>query len=168
MPLLISLGAKAVVIGPSGSRTVDAAVIPTGPGRTSLAAGETVTAILMPPKALRSAAKYLRVTPRREMDIAVAGAGVWVALDTTGTIVDARITLASVAPVPLVAEKAQTELVGERPSIALFEAAGRNAAREAKPISDTRGSADYRRELVAVLTRRALSDCARQLGVSLK
>ena len=55
--------------------------------------------------------------------------------------------------------------MGERPSGALFEEAGRLAAQDARPISDTRGSADYRGTLVAVLTARALADCGRQLGL---
>ena len=164
VPLLISHGARVEIAGASGTRTASLATIPAGPGRASLEPGEMVTAILLPAKTPRSAAKYLRFTPRREMDIAVAGSGVAIALDGHGAIASARITLASVAPVPLQATLAETLLVGERPSIALFEAAGRAAAREAKPISDTRGSADYRRELVAVLTRRALEASAAELG----
>ena len=63
------------------------------------------------------------------------------------------------------APSAESKLMGERPGAALFEEAGRLAAQDARPISDTRGSADFRRTLVAVLTARALADCARQLGL---
>ena len=136
-----------------------------GPGKTILDPGELLVSILLPPAAPRSAAKYLRFTPRREMDIAIAGAGAWLRLDADGTIAEARIVLASVGPTPIRAPSAERKLVGERPTGALFEEAGRLAAGDARPISDTRGSADYRRSLVAVLTARALADCCRQLGI---
>src|SRR5262249_51409638 len=136
-----------------------------GPGRTNLAAGELLVAIILPPAQPRSAAAYLRFTPRREMDIAVAGAAAWLRLGADGAIAEARIALASVAPTPIRAPTAERALIGERPSGALFEQAGRHAAQDARPISDTRGSADYRRKLVAVLTARVLADCAHQLGL---
>ena len=167
VPLLICLGADAEIAGPGGRRRrLPVEKLATAPGRTTLEAGEMLVAIVLPPKPARMAAKYLRFTPRREMDIAVAGSGVMIRLDAAGAIAEARITLASVAPVPLRAANAEASLIGARPSKPLFEAAGQRAAAEARPISDTRGSADYRRELVAVLTRRALLDCATQLGIA--
>lgn len=167
VPLLFSLGATAEIAGPRGTRTASAAGIPTGPGRTSLAPDEVLVALVLPPQQAPWAAKYLRFTPRREMDIAVAGSGVWIKLAADGTIADARVTLASVGPVPIAADEARRTLVGARPSLALFKAAGEAAARDAKPISDTRASADYRREMVAVLTRRALAACTTELKVAL-
>jgi len=131
----------------------------------SLEPGEILVSILLPPAQPRSAAKYLRFTPRREMDIAVAGSGAWLRLGADGAIAQARIVLASVAPTPIRAPSAERKLVGGRPGAALFEEAGRLAAQDARPISDTRGSAEFRRTLVAVLTARALADCGRQLGV---
>lgn len=167
VPLLISLDAIAEIAGPSGRRMVPAAAVAAGPGRTTLAADELLVSLSLPSRPGRWAAKYLRFTPRREMDIAIAGVGAWISLAADGGIADARLTLASVAPTPFVAEQAQRLLIGERPSPALFRAAGEAAAREAQPISDTRGSAAYRRELVSVLTRRTLADCAKQLGSNL-
>ena len=99
------------------------------------------------------------------MDIAIAGAGAWLRLGEDGTIAEARLALASVAPTPIRAPTAERKLVGERPSAALFEEAGRLAAQDARPISDTRGSAGYRGTLVAVLMARALADCGRRLGL---
>ena len=165
VPLLICLGARGVVAGPGGRRTLPIVEIATGPGRSSLAAAEILVAIVVPAQTGRWAAKYLRFTPRREMDIAIAGVGVWLQLDQQSAITGAAITLASVAPTPLVAAAAQTLLVGERLSPKLIAAAAQSAADEARPISDTRGSADYRRQLVAVLTRRALEACAGELGI---
>lgn len=167
VPLLVALEAKADVAHAGGNRTVSARSLPVAPGRTSLAAGEVLAAIVVPPQPARSAARYLRFTPRREMDIAIAGSAVRLDLGADGNIAGAAIVLASVAPIPLVAERAAELLVGAPASEALFVAAGAKAAEEAQPISDTRGSAAYRRELVAVLTRRALADCAKRLGVRL-
>ncbi len=167
VPLMIALDARAEIAGPDGSRSVAVAEVATGPGRSSLTTAEIVTAILLPPSAPRSAARYLRFTPRREMDIAVAGAGVTLALGADGRITNARVVLASVGPTPVIASNAAAALLGNAPSRALFAAAGTKAAHEAKPISDTRGSAEYRRELVAVLTRRALEACANDLGITL-
>jgi carbon-monoxide dehydrogenase medium subunit len=99
------------------------------------------------------------------MDIAIAGSGAWFCLGTDGTIADARIVLASVAPVPLRAKTAEQSLIGKAPTLSIFVEAGRLAAREARPISDTRGSTEYRRELVAVLTKRALEACGRDLRI---
>ena len=74
------------------------------------------------------------------------------------------MALASVAPTPIRAPTTEKKLVGERPSGELFEEAGRLAAQDARPISDTRGSAGYRATLVAVLVARALAECGRRLG----
>jgi CO/xanthine dehydrogenase FAD-binding subunit len=165
VPALICHDAQAVVAGPERTREMALEMIFAGPGRTTLAAGELLVAIRLPAVAPRAAAAYRRFTPRREMDIAIAGAGAWVRLGEDGTISEARLALASVAPTPIRAPTAERKLVGERPSDALFEEAGRLAAQDARPISDTRGSADYRRTLVGVLMVRTLADCVRRLGL---
>ena len=167
VPALICLGAHARIAGPAGTREMPVEAMFAGPGRTILGAGELMVAIRLPPAQPRAAAAYLRFTPRREMDIAVAGCGGWLRLGDDGAIAEARLVLASVAPTPVRAPAAERRLVGARPGGALFEEAGRRAAQDARPISDTRGSADFRRTLVAVLTARALADCARQLGLEI-
>lgn len=166
VPLLISLGALAEIAGPGGRRRVAVELIPVGPGRTALGPGEIIVAIELPTQGGRAAARYLRFTPRREMDIAIAGSGVALKLSGAGEIEGARITLASVGPVPVRAARAEAVLAGQRPTAALIAEAGRLAAEEAKPISDTRGSAEYRRELVRVLTRRALEACLAEIATS--
>jgi carbon-monoxide dehydrogenase medium subunit len=167
LPLLISLGAEAEIAGAGGRRRAPVEALLAGPGRTRLDAGEIVVALHLPARPPRSATRYLRFTPRREMDIAVAGSGVVLALDARGLIAAARVTLASVAPTPLRAATAEAVLAGARPSRTLFAEAAVAAAADARPISDTRGSADYRRQLVAVLTRRALAACAAEIGVAI-
>ena len=166
VPALICLGAQALIAGPAGTREMPVEAIFAGPGRTKLggrrapgrdpAAAGAAVARPRPICASRRGAKWTS----RWRD---AGPGCGSATD--GAIVEARLVLASVAPTPIRAPTAERKLVGERPGTALFEEAGRLAAQDARPISDTRGSADFRRTLVAVLTARALADCGRQLGL---
>jgi carbon-monoxide dehydrogenase medium subunit len=167
VPALICHRARVLVVGADGGREEELDTFIRGPGKTSLARGELVASIVLPPAAPRSAAAYLRFTPRREMDIAVAGVAAFLSLDAAGTIAEARVVLAAVGPTPLRAAGAEQQLAGHRPDRALLEAGGRLAAAEARPISDTRGSADYRRSLVAVLTRRALAECCAAIDAGL-
>lgn len=165
VPVLICLGARANIVSAQRRREIVVAELLLGPGRTALEPGELLTEVLLPPPPPRSVAAYLRFTPRREMDIAIAGAGTWICLDAQGVVSAARIVLAAVGPTPLRTERAEAVLLGERPTSALLSEAGRLAAEAARPISDTRASSDYRRTLVSVLTERALADCCRQLQV---
>jgi carbon-monoxide dehydrogenase medium subunit len=165
VPALLVHEACAVIAGHDGRREVPLASLLHRPGRTTLQDGELLVAIVLPPPTPRSAAAYLRFTPRREMDIAVAGVAIWIALDEQGAIAGARVFLASVAPTAICAPSAENQLRGRRPAPSLFAEAGRLAAQDARPISDTRASADYRRKLVSVLTARALASCCEQMNV---
>ena len=168
VPALICHQARAHVTGTAGHLEEALESLIRGPGKTSLLPGELLLSIVVPPTLPRSAAKYLRFTPRREMDIAIAGAAAWLRIDAMGVIAEARIVLASVGPGPIRAASAEHRMLGERPTPGLFEAVGRLAANDARPISDTRASADYRRSLVAVLTARALEDCCAALQTELE
>ena len=168
IPALICHAARALIAGHHGRRELDVEELFEAPGRTVLDARELLVSILLPPPPPHSAAQYLRFTPRREMDIAIAGVGAWIACDPDGAVAGARIVLAAVAPTPLRATSAERRLLGERPTSALLQEVGRLAAADARPISDTRGSADYRRSLVRVLTARALADCSGRLGAAVE
>ena len=109
VPALMCYGARAVIAGSTGRRELPVQTLFKGPGKTSLDPGELLVSILLPPSVPRSAAKYLRFTPRREMDIAVAGAGTWLRLDADGAIAEARIVLASVGPTPMRAPAAERQ-----------------------------------------------------------
>ncbi len=159
IPAMIVLDATCAIASPRGFRTLPVATFCTAPGRTVLGEDEMLVSIHFPVPAPNAGARYLRFTPRREMDIAVAGAAVWIALsDDHARIVDARIALAAVAPTPLVAEAAGAALIGQSPSEALFAEAARLAREAARPIGDVRGTETQRRHLVGVLVRRALRE----------
>jgi CO/xanthine dehydrogenase FAD-binding subunit len=113
VPPLIAYGARVEIAGAAGLREEALEAIFLGPGRTSLAAGEFVTCILLPPPPPQSAAHYLRFTPRREMDIAVAGVAARVVCDASGRVSEARIALASVAPTPIRAPGGEAALIGK-------------------------------------------------------
>ena len=155
VPLLIALGATCRVAGPRGSRDVAVENFCTGPGRTVLQPGELLVSLHLPPRPPHSGARYLRFIPRNEMDIAVAGAGVEVILEN-GRFRSARVALSAVAPTPLYVREAGEALAGSPVDESSIAVAAEIARKSARPITDMRGTADYRSHLCAVLTRRAL------------
>lgn len=155
-PPLLAMGARAEILGPSGSRSVPLDDFFLGPRRTVVEPNELLLGVWVPEPAARSGGHYLRHTPRKEMDIAVAGVGSSLTLDD-GKCSDVRIALGAVAPTPIRAVKAEAALRGQPLSQELIDHAARLAAEEARPIDDVRGTAEFRRHLVEVLTRRTLT-----------
>ena len=155
-PPLLALDAEAVIVGPSGQRRIPLASLFLGVRRTVLAPDELLLEITIPAPEPRTGGNYLRHTPRRELDIAVVGVASQISL-RDGVCGKARIALASVAPMPVRALMAEQALVGQPMTPALIERAAALAVEAARPISDQRGSADFRRHLVRVLTRRTLT-----------
>jgi aerobic carbon-monoxide dehydrogenase medium subunit len=158
-PSLIALGAKARVAGLKGEREVPVETFVVSPGRTVLAPGELLVEFLIPPPAPHSSDAYLRFIPRNEMDIAVVGVGAAVTLDGD-RVKSARIGLAAVGPTPILASKAAEAIIGKRLDDATLDAAGRLASEATTPIDDMRGTAEYRRAITGVLTRRTLAIAA--------
>ena len=156
IPPLIALEATVNIAGPGGSRQVAVEDFCTAPRQTVLTRGEMVVSIHLPPPAPGTGARYIRFIPRNEMDIAVAGAGVSVALDN-GTFKSARVALASVAPTPLFVREAGEALAGQEVNEANVQKAAEIARDAARPITDMRGTIEYRQHLCEVLTRRALN-----------
>lgn len=154
-PALIALGARARVAGPKGEREVPVEDFVVSPGRTVLQPGELLVEFLIAPPARRSSDAYLRFIPRNEMDIAVVGVGASVTLDGERCTA-ARIALGAVAPTPLFAAKASEALVGKKLDDGAIEKAAQLAIEKSSPIDDMRGTAEFRRHLVGVLTRRVL------------
>ena len=155
IPSLIAHSAVARVVGSKGAREIPVEEVCTGPGQTQLADDEILVSIHVPAPSKGFGARYVRVTPRNEMDIAVVGAGVSVVL-SNGTIESAKVALSAVAPTPLFVEAAGAALAGKDPTDANIQAAANAAKDAATPITDMRGTVEYRKHLCEVLTRRAL------------
>jgi carbon-monoxide dehydrogenase medium subunit len=153
VPGLVAAGATALVTGPAGEREVSVEGLPVGPGRTSLQPGELVTAILLPPRGGNAGDAYLRFIPRSEMDIAVVGCAVNLRLDGD-RIAEARVALGAVAPTVLLVPEAAAALVGSTAETGALTALAAAAEAASSPISDRRGTAEFRRALTGVLARR--------------
>jgi CO/xanthine dehydrogenase FAD-binding subunit len=160
-PALIALGAKARVLGPKGERVVPVDTFCTGPGATVLQPGEVLLELLIDAPERHSSDAYLRFIPRNEMDIAVVGVGASITLEPEeDRVVDARIGLGAVGPTPIVAVDAAKALVGKKLDDASIAEAARLATSVATPIDDMRGTAEFRKHIVGVLTRRVVAKAA--------
>ncbi|HVC51500.1 MAG TPA: xanthine dehydrogenase family protein subunit M [Stellaceae bacterium] len=154
VPAVIAARTVAVIAGPGGRREAPVESICTGPGRTSLAKGELIVEFKIPKPKPHQCDAYLRFIPRTEMDIAVVGCGINVTLDGSGTCTDARVVLGAVAPTAVIVEDAAKALIGHKldaPTLAALDAAAQQAS---KPISDKRGTIEYRTKVAGVLARR--------------
>ncbi|MAC78678.1 MAG: oxidoreductase [Rhodobacteraceae bacterium] len=154
VPGLVAAGATVSVTGPEGSRTIPVEEIPTGPGKTSLKPGEVATAINLPPRGEHGGDAYLRFIPRTEMDIAVVGCAVNLKLDGD-TITEARVVLGAVAPTVVLVPEAAAAIVGTTLDDAALSALDAAARAACNPISDKRGTVEFRIDVAGVLARRA-------------
>jgi carbon-monoxide dehydrogenase medium subunit len=155
-PPLLALEAELLIAGPRGRRRVPAADFFLGVRRTQLLPDEVLVEVIIPPPAPHSGATYVRHTPRRELDIAVVGVASLLTVED-GICRKARIALAAVAPTPVRAREAEARLEGTEVTPQAIEEAAALAVAAASPISDQRGSAEFRKHLVRVLTRRTLT-----------
>jgi len=147
-----------VIASQGATRDVSAEEFCTAPGRNVLRKGELLSTLVFPASKPNSGSAYQRFIPRNEMDIAVVGVASWVQLDESrSTIVDARIALSAVAPTPKLAAEASAWLAGKPATEDTFAKAGELARKAASPISDMRGTAEFRTHLVGVLTQRTLA-----------
>lgn len=155
VPGLIAAGAVVTVTGPDGaSREMPVEAVPAGPGRTHLARGEVISAITLPPRGRHGGDAYLRFIPRTEMDIAVVGCAVNLRLEGE-RVVEARVALGAVAPTVILSEACAKAIVGTTLDDAALAALAKAAEGEARPISDKRGTREFRIEVAGVLARRA-------------
>ncbi len=155
VPALIAAGALCEVTGADGQRELPVEQVVTGPGRTALKPGEFILGFRLPEPRQRAGDAYLRLIPRTEMDIAVVGAGVSLALDAQGVCTHARVALGAVAATPLLVDAAAKALIGTRVDNEALIALGAAASAACKPIDDKRGTVAYRVKVAGVLAQRA-------------
>lgn len=155
IPALIAAGATCSIEGTAGTREVAVEDFVTGVGSNCLEKGEILTAIRIKRPVKGTADAYLRMIPRTEMDIAVAGAGVSITLDKDGKCSAARVSIGAVAPTALLVPAAADALIGTSIDEKALEAAAKAAREAALPITDRRGTVEYRKHVVGVLVKRA-------------
>jgi carbon-monoxide dehydrogenase medium subunit len=155
-PAMIAAGAIATVIGPKGQRQVPVEDIVIGPGKISLAKDEFIVSFLLPAQPAHSGDCYMRLTPRTEMDIAVVGTGACLTLDDSGTCTAARVSLGAVAPTPLLVQACADAIIGTKVDDAALTKLGEAASAACNPISDKRGTKEYRIKTAAVIARRVV------------
>lgn len=153
-PILIALDTTVKIVGSKGERTLPLENVFKGPNQTALEHDELITEIVIPDGSF-TGSTYMKFGLRASGALAVVGVAASVQMEG-GVIKDARIVLGAVSPVPLRAKEAENLLKGKQASKELFEEAGVIASGECRPISDIRASAEYRRDMVRVFTRRAL------------
>ncbi|MFH1842535.1 MAG: xanthine dehydrogenase family protein subunit M [bacterium] len=154
-PVCLAARATLQIVGVAGAREVTAEQFFLGPRQTVLSRDELLVSLTIPPLPSHCGTSYQRFSLRGGSALAVAAVAAQVVLDGE-RLATARVVLSAVAPVPLLAEKCNDILRGQTVSSALFRQAAKQVAAEAQPITDIRGSDTFRRELVAVLTVRAL------------
>ncbi len=165
-PPLLVLGAGLVLKGPQGDRHLSLDQFFLGPGQTVLRNDEILAGILIPKPQGPSAGAYIKLGTRKTLEIALVNTASFLELGPDGSITTARVALGAVAPVPFLASSVGKILEGVKPKNEddpAFKEAARAAARDSKPITDHRGSADYRRDMVEILTLRTLKTAFNQL-----
>jgi len=157
-PILMANDASIVLADCGKERTVKLDAFFTGPGKTVMKSGELMSEIRIPISPKQSFSKYLKVG-RSSMDIAVVGVAVRVDLEVGSEICkNVRLILGAVGPTPIRAKASEFILEGKELSDDIINKVAESAVKESRPISDVRSSESYRRHMVRVLTRRALSE----------
>ena len=158
-PSFIALSVKARIAGPDGERIVSLEDFFTGPGSTVLKTGDLLVEIQVPPPSPQTKGVYLKHGIRGAIDLAIVGVAVILTMDAKSEVCqDINIVLGAVAPTPMRARNAEEMIRGKRIDEALISKSAQAASEESRPISDVRASAQYRKEMVAVFTRRALRE----------
>ena len=159
-PSLIALDATAKIASADAERTVALEEFFRGPGQNIMNADEILTEITIPKTGAQWVGEYIKFSPRDMMDLAYIGVAVAYNLGSDKKCQGVRIVLGAVAPTPIRAKNSEALLEGKVLTEELATKVGDEAAKESKPISDVRSSADYRRAMVGVMTKRAILNAA--------
>lgn len=158
LPALMALGAGVTLRSVRGERRFRLEDFLLGPGKTALAADEYIAEIDFPTPVFGARGVYDKVGRRKAQAITLVSVGVQITPDS-GKVAEARVCLGAVAPTVIHATAAEDALCGQRLTTELCQQAAQIAANEARPISDIRASADYRRKLARTWVQRALEAC---------
>ncbi len=157
-PSLIALNSQVVLVSKGGERILPVEEFFKGPGETAIKAGEILKEIQVPKMNPKSGGYYLKYSMRGAMDLAIVGVACIVTPNgKAGYCEDVRIVLGAVCPTPLRIREAEEALKNKAVDEAVLEKAARIAMDESCPISDVRSSAEYRKKMVKVMTRRAFN-----------
>ena len=161
VPALLVLRAQVNICTARGTQQVPLESVFLGPGKTIMSPGDILTEIIIPPAPATLRGEYIKFSPREMMDLAYVGVAVAIVIEGDDKVCrDARIALGAVSPVPMRARKAEALLINRVVNEESAESAGEAAAAECTPISDVRASAEYRRHMVRVNTKRAILNAA--------
>lgn len=159
--VMIALDSELALAGPKGARRVKANDFFVDTFTTAAEPDEILKEVRIPLPPPRSGGSYLKFD-RQAGDFAIAGVAAQVTLDKGGVCSSMGIGLTAVGPTALRARKAEDSMLGEKPTAGVIAKSAEVAGGEARPMSDLRGSAEYKREIVKVLTRRALEIAIRR------
>jgi CO/xanthine dehydrogenase FAD-binding subunit len=166
-PPLIAYGGSVTLQSSQEQRFVPLDQFFLGPGRTVMKPAEILTSIVVETPPAFSGSSYIKLGTRRALEISIVSVASFLTLERpAGGIRSARIVLGAVAPVPVRAREAENILIGELPGRSLFLKAGETAAGESKPIDDHRGTSEYRRDMVSVLTQKTLQAALQRANTS--
>jgi len=161
--VMLALGAEVTATGPAGERRIPISEFFTGPFETALRPDELLTEIRVPAPAPRSGGAYVKLE-RKVGDFATAAVAAQVTLAADGTCATVGIALTNVGLTPIKATQAEAALRGKRPDEATIKQAAQLAADAAQPDADLRGSVEYKKDMVRVLTARALRKAIERAG----
>lgn len=165
IPPLIALGATVELKCDGGRREVLLEEFLVGPGQTMIRENEILTKVILGEMPLLTGGDYIKLGHRKALEIAIVAVASVIILNQSKTIIqDAKVILSAVAPKAIHAVSAEQALRGEKPTLKLFESAASRAKEDCKPISDIRGGSEYRKEMVAVLTKRTLANAFEEIN----
>lgn len=155
-PSLLAYGAQVVLSSTKGERTVPMSGFFKGAGLTDIQPDELITEFQIPVPSEASGAGYINLGVRKAQDCNIVNVASFLKFDSDGTIHAARIIMGCVGPTHITSETAEKALLGAKPSEELFQKAAEAAQKDSSPIDDFRGTAEYKRSMVRVLTKRTL------------
>lgn len=154
-PILLAMDAGVKVYNSGSERVIPVAEFFRGVKKTALEKGDIVTELDIPELKKGEGSAYFKHSVRKAMDLAIIGLAAWVKMDGK-QVADCRIAMGGVGVTPLRARNAEKVLIGKEITEELLEQAGVAASKECSPISDVRASAEYRRDMIRVYTKRAV------------